>query len=306
MTYKKLLLTALFQFIGILPLLMLRVMGAGIGRLLWWTNGREAKVTRRNLELCFPELSRQQRERLVRSSLSHSGQLGLEVIKVWMQPNKRTAARIRSVTNADLYESASSSGKGVLLLAPHLGNWEVLALWCAAQREVLGLYQPPKQALLEPIIKRARERIGNQLHPTDISGVRAILKALKGNGMTAILPDQEPEPEGGCFAPFYGVEALTMTLIHGLVSRTGCEVLMAYGQRIPGGWNIVFEEADADISSADLTQSVSALNRSVERCINACPEQYQWEYKRFKKRPDGLPKVYDFSSSATSERHFPR
>ena len=158
-----------------------------------------------------------------------------------MQPNARTAARIKSIGNQSLYESKLNSGKGVLLLVPHLGNWEVVGLWCAAHREMTALYQPPKQALLEPMIKRARERMGNKLHPTDTRGVRAIFKALKGDGITAILPDQEPEPEGGEFAPFYGVEALTMTLIHGLVSRTGCEVLMAYGRRIAGGWEIVFK-----------------------------------------------------------------
>jgi KDO2-lipid IV(A) lauroyltransferase len=123
--------------------------------------------------------------------------------------------------------------------------------------------------------------------------VRALLKALKGNGMTAVLPDQEPDPEGGVFAPFFGVQALTMTLVHGLVSRTGCEVIMAYAKRVAGGWEIVFEEADPDIGDANVERAVAALNHSVETCIRDCPEQYHWEYKRFKKRPQGLPKLYD-------------
>lgn len=296
MFLQRFVLTAVFHLIGIMPMGLVRGLGSLVGHSMWWLNGREAKVTLRNIELCFPAMGENERQQLAHRSLVQTGQTGLELIKVWMQPNHRTAPGIKSIHNEALYQDKLSSEKGVLLLVPHLGNWEVVGLWCAAHREMTALYQPPKQELLEPILKRARERMGNRLHPTDTRGVRAILKALKSKGMTAILPDQEPDPEGGVFAPFYGVEALTMTLIHGLVSRTGCEVLMAYGRRVPGGWEIVFKEADGGIASADMEQSVAALNKSVERCIDDCPEQYQWEYKRFKKRPKGMPKLYEFKS----------
>jgi KDO2-lipid IV(A) lauroyltransferase len=285
-------LNTLFRFIGILPLGLLRACGAGVGHLMWWRNGREAQVTKRNIELCFPQLSQTGQDELAQRSLVNTAQTGLELIKVWMQSNQHTAAQIRSVENQELFDNALLSGKGLLLLVPHLGNWEVVGLWCGQRREMTALYQPPKQALLEPMIKQARERMGNRLHPTDVTGVRAVLKALKNDGVSAILPDQEPDPEGGRFAPFFGVETLTMTLIHGLAKRTGCVVLMAYGQRVAGGWQIVFKEADPAIAASDIDESVRALNRSVESCVQDCPEQYQWEYKRFKKRPPGETKVY--------------
>ena len=102
-----------------------------------------------------------------------------------------------------------------------------------------------------------------------------------------------PEAEGGEFAPFYNVPALTMTLVHGLVTRTKCNVIMGYGRRIPSGFDVVFKEPDPEIYHDDVQVSLAALNRSVENCINDCPEQYQWEYKRFKRQPSRKNKPYD-------------
>ncbi len=291
---KSTLIKGLFGLVGVLPLSALRVLGFLLGRGMWWANGRAARVTQRNIDMCFPDLAAEERGRLARESLVHTGQCGLELIKVWMQPNARSIASIVGVRNQPLFDQALVSGRGLLLLVPHLGNWEVVALWCAQHREFTALYQPPKQALLEPIIKNARERMGNKLYPTDVSGVRAVLRALKKSGFSGILPDQEPDPDSGEFATFFRNPALTMTLVHGLASRTDCDVLMAYGHRVPGGWEIVFRPTIGNISSAELQESLWSLNRSVESCIMDCPEQYQWEYKRFKKRPDGLPKVYQF------------
>ena len=216
------------------------------------------------------------------------------MVKIWIQSNERSEPLLLGAENEHLIEACLRSRKGLLLLVPHLGNWEMVGLWCARYGQFTALYQPPKQAALDPLIWRARQRLGNKLYPTDHSGVRAVLKELKKGGRSAVLPDQEPDPEGGVFAPFYGVPALTMTLVHGLASRTDCEVLMAFGKRVEGGFMIVFKEADSRIKDPDVVKAAAALNRSVESCIADCPEQYQWEYKRFKKQPDGVTRYYDF------------
>jgi len=291
--YQQTLLKSLFSVIAVVPLSWLRGLGSSVGYVMWRLNGREAKVTRKNLQMCFPAFDEGRIEALSRASLQQTGIAGLELVKVWMQPNERTLAAIKQVTNAQLFDDKINDERGLLLMVPHLGNWEVVALWCAGRTEMTALYQPPKQTVLEPIIKAARERMGNKLYPTNAGGVRAILRVLKKGGLSGLLPDQSPEREGGEFVPFYGVPALTMTLVHGLCARTNCQVVMAYGQRIPGGFNVVFKEPDPEIFSDDLKTSLTALNRSVESCINDCPEQYQWEYKRFKRQPSSKVKVYD-------------
>jgi KDO2-lipid IV(A) lauroyltransferase len=180
----------------------------------------------------------------------------------------------------------------VVLLAPHLGNWEVLGLYLSDVADITSLYQPPEMAALEPIIRQSREKVGAKLVPTNRRGVAALLKVIKNGGFTGILPDQVPEASGGDFAPFYGVPALTMTLVDNLRSRSDCLVIAAYAQRIKGGFEIHFLEADPGVYSSDQSEALVALNRTVENCVNGVPEQYQWEYKRFRRQPEGMPRRY--------------
>ena len=181
----------------------------------------------------------------------------------------------------------------MLLLFPHLANWEVIGVWCDQQRMNLhAMYQPPRQAWLDPIMRQAREDNGSSVYPTDTGGVRSLLKALKAGHVVGILPDQEPEEEGGVFAPFFGVPALTMTLAQKLARRTRCELVMCAVRRVPGGFEIDCDALDPAVASDDTATSTRAMNTALEHAILRAPAQYQWEYKRFKKRNDGGAKRY--------------
>ena len=113
-------------------------------------------------------------------------------------------------------------------------------------------------------------------------------------GMVGILPDQVPGGTGGMFAPFMGIEANTVKLVSRLIDRTECEVVSLCAIRRPNGegFDMVFKPADPGIYSKDLATSIAALNRSIEAAIESHPEQYQWEYKRFRDQPEGQPSFY--------------
>jgi KDO2-lipid IV(A) lauroyltransferase len=117
---------------------------------------------------------------------------------------------------------------------------------------------------------------------------------LREGGVVGILPDQTPIREGGEFAPFFGIPALTMTLASKLIQKTGAKPLITYAKRLPDGqgFKIVIREAEAGMSSSDLTLSLAALNQSVEKCIADVPTQYQWEYKRFRRTAPGEKPIY--------------
>ena len=151
------------------------------------------------------------------------------------------------------------------------------------------LYQPPGLIELDDFILGARERVGTKVFPTDRRGVLAMFKALREGEVVGILPDMEPPEEAGAYATFFGNQALSMTLVSKLAQKTGATVMCVYAKRLPAGkgFEAVFKEADPGIYSADLATSVAALNRSVELCVKDVPEQYQWEYKRFKTKPGG-------------------
>lgn len=262
------------------------------GTLLWLTHSRARKTTDINLALCFPQWSQAARDTLSRQSLIETVKLGMELGAAWLWPSERALAQITCVEGQALMDAARAQGRGIVILAPHIGNWELLGLWLGRHYRAINLYQPPKSPLLDQLIHHARSRTGAELVPTDKKGVATLLKGLKAGAVTGILPDQEPEPSGGVFAPFFGVSALTATLATNLARKTNAVVLAAYVKRTPNGYTLVIEPVDDTITAADEVVAATALNKAVEHCVRAVPAQYQWEYKRFKARDDGGGKRY--------------
>ncbi|HEC28720.1 MAG TPA: lipid A biosynthesis acyltransferase, partial [Gammaproteobacteria bacterium] len=133
--------------------------------------------------------------------------------------------------------------------------------------------------------------------PTSTTGVKALFTALAKKETIGILPDQDPGGDGGIFVPFFGMPANTIKLASRLTQKTGAPVLLLYAERLTHGHGYVihFHKPGKDIYSTDLTVSATAMNRSVEACIRALPSQYQWSYKRFKRRPSGESSPYDLS-----------
>ncbi|NHN38819.1 lysophospholipid acyltransferase family protein [Pseudomaricurvus alcaniphilus] len=290
---KEWLALRLLQFSAVLPLPLSRALGAVIGRCGALLQSRSYLVTLKNLELCFPAMPVAERRQIARLSLAETGKMLLETGSIWLREIAWVNKKILRVHNQSLLDAALASNRGVVLLAPHLGNWEVLGLYLAQVSNVTSLYQPPDMPQFETIIRQSREKSGAKLVPTNRRGVMALLKALKAGELTAILPDQVPDKKaGGSFAPFFGQPALTMTLVHNLLRSANCVALAGYAQRVPGGFEIHFLEADAEIYSVDPALALAAMNRAVEQCVLQIPEQYQWEYKRFRKQPDNKPNPY--------------
>ena len=143
---------------------------------------------------------------------------------------------------------------------------------------------------LESIIKHGRERFGAKLVPADNVGVRAMLKALKNKEFVVILPDQEPNTGTGVFAPFFGLQAYSMTLVSRLAKKTQSTVVIAFAKRLSSGegYEIIFTdlpEMKDKLNAKELEESVVYLNQEVEKTIRSVPEQYQWSYKRFRNQP---------------------
>lgn len=290
---KNWLVPVVIRLLGRLPLGVGRALGAFAGRLLWYSNSRPAKITRENLHLCWPELSDPQLERLGRLSLIETGKTAPEAAAVWTRPRPWLQRRILAVEGQELMHHHVTEGQGLLVLAPHLGNWEVVAPFLAGFAPLTALYQPPKLEALDALVLKGRSSDNIDMAPTNRRGVAQLLKALKRGEIVGILPDQVPEPGSGAeVAPFFGQPALTMTLVHNLIQRTGCAVLSVYAERVPGGFKMVVLPADSDIFNEQAALSVAALNRSVEACVRRVPEQYQWEYKRLRRLPPEYPVHY--------------
>ncbi|MDW7746973.1 lysophospholipid acyltransferase family protein [Halomonas sp.] len=255
-----------------------------LGPLVERLSRRERRVTRTNLAQVYPSRSDAERRRLSRQSLAHSTATMLELGFAWMGDPERVEAAILEVHGRELLDGARAEGRGVIVLAPHFGNWEVLNFWLSGHFPFTAMYEPPKLAPLDPIIRQGRERRGARLVPTNPRGVAALLKALKRSEAVGILPDQEPDWGSGVFAPFFDRPAYTATLLPKLVARTEARVVTGVALRLPGrGFALHFLAADPRVYDPDEVTSATGVNASVEAAIALEPAQYQWEYKRYRK-----------------------
>ena len=251
-------------------------------------------MTERNIELAFPELTSGEQQRLAKQSLGATGELAAEMGHVWLRPWTYVQTLVKSVEGTEPILAAQAEGRGVIVLAPHIGNWEVVGLHLGTLGNIVSLYEPPKLRKLGPVIERARERTGATLVPTDSRGLVKLLRSVKGGDISGILPDQAPgEVNSGENSPFMGISCFTPTLAANMIRRTNALAVFGMAQRVPGGFALRYFLADEGIYSADNQQSLAAMNRGVERCVRYCPQQYQWEYKRFRVRPRQGAGVYD-------------
>lgn len=273
-----------------LPLATIQSIAKVVGHLLFSTHSSARKTTETNLRIVYPDLNDQQREKLAKDSLKSQCMTYAESIKIWGSSTDYALSLIHKVHGEQIFLDALNAGKGVIVVVPHFGTWELLNVWLNQHSSPVIMYKPSKQKDLDRFMLEARQRLSATLVPTDESGVRAIFKHLKSGGLTAILPDHVPKESGGIYSMFYGQNALSSTLVSKLASKTQCAVIGLSCRRTDqlDGFEIYVNELSDDILSKDLQLSVDTLNREMEQMINAAPEQYMWGYKRFRKLENGL------------------
>jgi KDO2-lipid IV(A) lauroyltransferase len=286
----------LASLVARLPWPLLRTLADALARGWQRADTTMARVVRRNLELAHPDLLPAQRALLQGRVLRTTARQFFETLRLWTRPSAQNLSRIRETQGVDLFDAALASGHGLIVAAPHYGSWELLNQWLASRTALAILYAPPESRIGEAFLRRVRAMHGDAQRVTQVraegAAVRQLFKLLKDGGVTGILPDQQPKAGDGEFAPFFGIPALTMTLLPRLAQRTGATVLVGYCERIGDDGDgplfaLRFEAAPTEI--ADTQQGVAALNAMVERVARRDPAQYQWTYKRYSIPPEGSP-----------------
>lgn len=270
---------------GRLPLAWQWRLGDLLGRLSYRRNSREARAARRNLELIDPRQDAAARESLVRAILCATGRNAAETLRIWTRPRSDNLALVRAVQGLEVLEAAERGGRGVILIAPHFGNIELLVEFMAARRAFSLVYRAPAKRAGDLFLRRARSGENVQLVPAESNAMRPLWKALAAGGTVGITPDQQPKEGAGDFAPFFGLQAFTPTLIVKLAARSGAALVLAFAQRQGDGFALHFLAGDARIADADPRIALTALNAQVEAIARRDPQQYQWSYKRFTLRP---------------------
>lgn len=225
-----------------------------------------------------------------RAAIADAGKLVAELPRLWLRPADRPIADPVRWEGAELLEELLARGRGLVLLTPHMGSFEVSAQAYAErfgrEQPITVLYRPARQAWLRELEETARARPALATAPANLSGVRLMMRALRRGETVGLLPDQVP-PEGmGVWVPFFGQPAYTMTLAARLVQQTGAAVAILWTERLPQGAGYVVRAKPLPVplpeSADDEAASAAAVNRSMEAVILEKPSQYLWAYHRYK------------------------
>lgn len=291
---KGLLVCSIIRMVAYLPFSRAQKIGAAFGLLMAIIPSKLKRTITINIELCFPNQTREERVHLVKSILIETGKTALEMAAFWTWNTSQLFPLIKKVSGEEAVRQALQAGQGCIFLGPHLGAWELVNLYLSPRYDMVTLYRPPRLQELDCIIRRARERLGTTMMPTNPSGVKALYKALLNKKAVGLLPDQDPGQGGGQFIPFFGIQTWTMSLVAKLASKSKAPVFFVYAERLPigEGFHIHFVPASPSIHEEDPVVSLSAMNSGIEQCARAIPSQYQWSYKRFKTRPEGEDGFY--------------
>ncbi|MCF6288989.1 MAG: lysophospholipid acyltransferase family protein [Proteobacteria bacterium] len=263
-----------------------------LGKLAWKFSKKNKLVTQTNINKCYPHLSSKQQQQLAQDSINATIMHMLELGKLW-DKNTQADDIVDNIYGLDEFKNALAQNQGLLLAAPHIGNWEVLNLVLAQFDKYAFLYKPPTDKTLEDLLIKYRGKSKALQIEANLAGVRKIMLHLKkSKGLIAILPDQRPKQGQGVFVPFYGIATYTMTLFAKLAAKTKAPVFFAYALRTDQGFEVYFEKS-GDLIYQELAKSVTYMNSKIQQIVDKAPAQYQWSYKRFSIQPEGEKPFYD-------------
>jgi len=292
--FKGALLVGFLRLFARLPWGAVQRLGSFIGWLMWKVPNRSREVARINLAKCFPELDAAGQERLLGQSLQQIGKTFTESACAWIWPADKTLRLVKEVEGLDVLEQALASGKGVVGITSHIGNWEVLNHFYCAQCKPIIFYRPPKLKAVDDLLQRQRVQLGNKVAPSTREGIISVIKEVRKGGAVGIPADPEPSEGSGVFVPFLGTQALTSKFVPGMLTGGKAVGVFLHALRLEdgSGYKVVLEAAPPAMYDEDIEAAVAAMSGVVERYVRTWPSQYMWTMKRFKKRPAGERRWY--------------
>ena len=283
----------LWRLVTLFPFPVLLLIGRAIGLIFYAIPSRRKTIARRNIEICFPDLSETQQRVMLRSNFISTGIAVMEVGISWWWSSKRFKKLIHIEGQENL---EAVKGRGVMLLGIHVTTLEIGAAAVSTVVEMDGMYRAHGNPVYDFLQARGRldKGIGNRV-VYERNDVRGTMKALKAGRVLWYGPDQDYGLNQGLFVPFFNVQAATVYATARFAEKTGAAVVPYSNIRLPGsqGYKITVYPALENFPVGDDLVDTTRINKIVEAFIMLQPDQYLWVHRRFKNRPEGEPDLYN-------------
>jgi Kdo2-lipid IVA lauroyltransferase/acyltransferase len=273
-----------------LPLAWIRALGAGLGLFLFVVARPRRRVALRNLALCFPERSDEERLVLARQTFIHFAQAWLDRSWLWHAPVHVLRKQLRITGAVD----ALAGSAPTVLFMPHFVGLDAgwMALTQEVAREFTTIYARQTNAVVDAWILAGRQRFGRLRAFGQHDGVKSIVAALRQGDPLCLLPDMDLGARESVFVPFFGVSTATVPSLSRFASLGRAQVVPVVTRMTPEGYDAEVHAAWAGFPTGDAVADTARMNRELEAIIRTMPNQYYWVHKRFKTRPPGETSVY--------------
>lgn len=273
-----------FRALGLLPLFVLQGIGTGLGYLGAVLPGKYRTRAYGNLRLAYPEAT----PAMDRAAMIELLQMFLELPYLWATRNARKLDKIIRCDQWPLIDDAVAQGKGVILISPHIGAFEMLGSFYTRRHKATVIFKEPRMRWLRLFINRIRLSPSLKLVPANQTGVKALVKTLLKGETIGFLPDQVPALGDGVYAPFFGKDAYTITLVQRMQAIRNSPIFTVGLERLPNGRGYHFHVVPMTEALSESPELAAAqINAALEQMIRKMPMQYLWGYNRYKTpRPD--------------------
>ncbi len=290
LTWLGLMLTAL---LSLLPFSWMLALGRLLGRLFYLSGGRRVHIARTNLQRCFPDKSDNALKVLLKSNFESVGIGVMEVLMAWWWPVKRLE---RKVCFEGLEHLKNNRGQGTILMVLHFTTIEIAGAMITLRHNLHATYRAHKNPVFEYMQRRQRLRYGAD-NPSRLLGrrdIRGMLRILRAGETIWYSPDQDYGAKQSVFAPFFGVQAATVTGTSRLARISNARVVPMTLIRLPGtqGYVMKIHPPLEGFPGNDDKTDAARVNRFIEGQVREHPEQYMWLHRRFKTRPEGEGTFY--------------
>jgi KDO2-lipid IV(A) lauroyltransferase len=274
-----------------LPFFFLLWVGRRFGGVLSRLPLSFVRIARRNLELCLPERSPEERERLLREHF-RSLAIGLFETAISWWSSDRRIRKLTQLEGEEYLQAALARGRGAILLSAHFTTLEIGARALCARIPTSIMYRPTRNLVLERFLMRNRGRQAKRAIRRD--DVRTLISALKNNEPVWYAPDQSYRKKGAEMVRFFNIPAATNTATSRLARLSGAAVLPFFPERLPGsrGYRMVIHPPLEPFPTDDAVADAELFNSLIEAQVRRVPEQYLWIHRRFKGLSADYPDYY--------------